>query len=126
VSFKTLLIAAGVLALVFGLGFFFAPVGTLNLYGAATGPVGYLMTRFFGAELIQVGVAYILIRGVQEPSIVRGIAIGTMLGALAGLRVSLYAVRNDMVNQAGWSSVAIYAVLVLAFGWYAFRRPRPV
>ncbi len=83
------------------------------------------MTRFFGAELIQVGIAYILIRGVQEPGTIRGIAIGTTFGALAGGRVALYAVRNEMVTKVGWSSVAIYALLVLAFGWHAVRRPQP-
>lgn len=123
-QFKFLLIVTGLLALVFGLGFFFAPVETLNLYGASTGPVGYLMTRFFGAELLQVGVVYILIRGVQEPTIIRGIAIGSTLGALAGLRVALYAVRNDLVTQVGWSTVVIYALLVFAFGWHAFKRPQ--
>ena len=123
--FKSLLVVTGLLALVFGLGFFFAPVEVLNLYGSSTGPVGYLMSRFFGAELIQVGIAYILIRGVQEPTVIRGIAIATTFGALAGLRVALYAVRNELVNQVGWSSVAIYALLVLAFGWHALRRPQP-
>ena len=124
-KFNVLLLLTGLLALVFGLGFFFAPVEVLNLYGSSTGPVGYLMARFFGAELIQVGVAYILIRGVQDPTVIRGIAIGTTLGALAGLRVALYAERNALVNQVGWSSVAIYALLVFAFAWHALRRPQP-
>ena len=122
-KFNVLLLLTGLLALVFGLGFFFAPVEVLNLYGASTGPVGYLMTRFFGAELIQVGVVYILIRGVQESTIVRGIAIGSALGAMAGLRVALYGVRNGLVNQVGWSSVAIYGLLVFGFGYFALKRP---
>jgi hypothetical protein len=38
--FKALLTVSGTLALVFGFGFFIAPVQTLALYSASTGPVG--------------------------------------------------------------------------------------
>jgi hypothetical protein len=121
--FNLLLILSGVLALVFGLAFFFVPVQTLALYSASTGPVGYLMASFFGAALIQVGLVFLLIRSVRDPGLIRAIAIGAALGDLAGLRVALFAVRNDMVNSLGWSSVVIYALLVLGFGWFAYKPP---
>jgi hypothetical protein len=122
--FRSLLIFTGVLALIFGLGFFFAPVQAMNLYGASTGPVGYLMTRFFGAALFQVGLVYLMMRGIQEPGPVRGVAIGSTFGSLAGLRVALYAQRNGLVNAVGWSTVAIYAILFVAFGWFALGRQK--
>lgn len=119
--FSALLIVAGLLALVFGLAFFFAPVEALNLYGAATGPVGYLMTRFFGVALIQTGLVYLLIRNVIEPAVIKGIAIGSALGSLAGLRVALFAERNSLVSAVGWSTVAIYALLLLGYAWFVFK-----
>lgn len=124
--FSSLLKIAGVIALVFGLGFFFAPIWTLNIYGASTGPVGYLTARYFGAALIQVGLTYLLMRGIQEPTTARGLALGSALGALAGLKVSLFAVRNGMVNALGWSTVAIYGLLFLGFGWFALGRDKTV
>lgn len=121
--FSVLLIVSGVLGVVFGLAFFFAPVQTLAVYAASTGEVGYLMTRFFGAALIQVGIMFLLIRGVRDPALIRGIAIGAALGELAGLRVALYAVRNNIVSPLGWSTVAIYALLFLGFAWFAYKPP---
>jgi hypothetical protein len=121
--FSVFLIFTGVLGLVFGLAFFFAPVQTLAVYAASTGPVGFLMARFFGAALIQLGLILLLIRAVRDPALIRGICIGGALGELAGLRLALFAVRNDMVNSMGWSSVAIYAILTLGFAWFAYKPP---
>ena len=119
--FSVLLTIAGLLGLVFGLAFLFAPVATLNFYGAATGPVGYLSAQFFGSALLELGLVFLLIRNVGEAGVIKGIAIGAALGSLAGLYVALHAVRNDMVNSMGWSSVVIYALLCLGFAWFAYK-----
>jgi len=122
--FSALLIIAGFLGLVFGVAFFLYPVWALSLYGASTGEVGYLMSRLAGAVLFQLGLVYLMLRDVRDRTTIRRIAIGSTLGALAGLRVALYAVRNDLVNNLGWSTVAIYALLALGFGWFAFKPTR--
>jgi len=116
-----LLAIAGALALIFGFAFLIAPVETLAVYGASTGPVGYLMTRFFGTALIQTGLVLLVLRPVQEPALVRAIAMAGALGDLVGLYVALHAVRNNLVSQLGWSTVAIYALLAAGFGWVAYR-----
>lgn len=123
--FKALLTIAGLLGLAFGVAFFLAPAATLGLYGASTGDVGYLMTRLAGAALFHLGLVYLMIRDVQDPVTIRRLSIASALGSLAGLRVALYGVRNDLVNAVGWSSVAIYALLVLGFAWFAYRPAPP-
>jgi hypothetical protein len=123
-SFKILLTVSGILGLVFGAGFFISPAWTLSHYGASTGEVGYLMARFTGAGLFHLGIVYLMIRDVRDAVIIRRLAIASTLGALAGLRAALYAVRNDLVNELGWSTVAIYGLLAAGFAWFAFRPPR--
>jgi hypothetical protein len=122
VRFSSLLTIAGAISLAFGLSFFFAPIWTMNIYGASTGPVGYMMARYFGTALILIGLAYLMMRRLQEPSATRGLALGSALGALAGLKVSLFAVRNGLVSALGWSTVVIYGLLFLGFGWFALGR----
>ena len=122
--FSILLTVFGVIALIFGLAFFIVPVQALAQYNATTGPVGYIMVRFFGATLIEVGLVFLLMRSVQDPLLTRGIAAAAVLGGLVGLQVALHAVRNNVVNALGWSSVAIYAVQTLAFGWFIFKPAR--
>jgi hypothetical protein len=119
--FNTLLLIAGLLALVFGIGFLFVPVAMLAQYGVRTDAAGLLMSRYFATALIQLGLVFYLVRNVSEPAAQRAIALGGFLGSLVGLALAVRAVTTGMVNSLGWSSVAIYGLLALAYASYAFK-----
>ena len=121
---STLLTAAGVLALVFGLGFLLAPRSLLPMYGVTPDPMVVLMARFFGATLVQLGLILYLIREVGDPRTQRGVILGSFVGSLAGLVVALTAQFWGLLNSVGWSSVAIYGFLLLGYGSFVFGKPR--
>ena len=121
---STLLTAAGVLALVFGLGFLLAPRSLLPMYGVTPDPMVVLMARFFGATLVQLGLILYLIREVGDSRTQRGVILGSFVGSLAGLVVALTAQFWGLLNSLGWSSVAIYGVLLLGYGSFVFGKPR--
>jgi hypothetical protein len=120
----TLLRLAGLLALAFGIGFLFAPARVLSMYGVAAEPTVVLMARFFGSALVQLGLVFYLIRDVSDPTTRRGVVLGSFLGSLAGFVVSLTAQFWGLVNSFGWSSVAIYGLLLLGYGSFVFGRPQ--
>ena len=120
---STLLLIGGLLALVFGLGFLLVPRPMLTLYGVPTDPSVVLMARFFGAALTQLGLVLYLIRDVGDPRTQRGVVIGSFIGSVAGLVVALTGQFWGLVNQFGWSTVAIYALLTLGYGSIMFGRP---
>ena len=120
VQLRTLLLIAGLIALGFGLGFLLAPRPLLALYGVAGDPSVVLMGRFFGAALVQLGLVLYLIRNVGDIRTQRGVVIGSFLGSVAGLVVALTGQFWGVVNQFGWSTVAIYALLTLGYGSYMF------
>jgi hypothetical protein len=120
---RSLLLLAGVIALVFGLAFLLAPRAMLPLYGVAVDPGVVLMSRFFGAALVQLGVVLYLIRDVGDLRTQRGVVIGSFLGSVAGLVVALTGQFWGVTNQFGWSTVAIYGLLTLGYGSFMFGRP---
>jgi hypothetical protein len=120
----TLLRLAGLLALAFGIGFLFAPARVLSMYGVAAEPTVVLLARFFGSALVQLGLVLYLIRDVSDPTTRRGVVIGSFLGSLAGFVVSLTAQFWGLVNSFGWSTVAIYGLLLLGYGYFVFWSPR--
>lgn len=123
---STLLLIAGLIALVFGLGFLLAPAPLLALYGIPANPAVILMARFFGAALVQLGLVFYLIRNVTDPVTSRGIVLGSFLGSLAGLVVALTGQFWGIVNSLGWSTVVIYGLLLVGYGSFVFGRPRSV
>lgn len=119
-----LLLLGGVLALVFGIGFLLAPRPVLSLYGVEAAPAVVLMSRFFGAALVQLGLVLYLIRDVADPRTQRGVVIGSFIGSVAGLVVALTGQFWGLVNSFGWTSVAIYGLLLLGYGSFIFGTPR--
>ena len=122
---RTLLLIAGLIALVFGFGFLLAPIPVLALYGVPTSPAIVLMSRFFGAALIQLGLILYLVREVRDLGTQRAVVIGSFMGSVAGLVVALTGQIWGLVNQFGWSTVAIYGLLTLGFGSFALGRRPP-
>ena len=123
---RTLLLIAGLIALVFGVGFLVAPQSLLRLYGIAPDSAIVLMSRFFGAALVQLGLVLYLIRDVTDPRTQRGVVIGSFVGSLAGLVVALTGQFWDVVNSLGWSTVAIYGFLLIGYGSFIFGKPRAI
>lgn len=120
---STLLLIGGLIALGFGLGFLLVPRPLLMLYGVPTDPSVVLMSRFFGAALVQVGLVLYLIRDVGDPRTQRGVVIGSFIGSVAGLVVALTGQFWGLINQLGWTTVAIYGFLTLGYGSIMFGRP---
>ena len=120
---RTLLLIGGLLGLVFGIGFLLAPRPMLALYGVPADPPVVLLARFFGAALVQVGLVFYLIRDVGDPKTQRGVIIGSFIGSVAGLVVALTGQFWGLVNQFGWSTVAIYGLLTFGYGSIIFGRP---
>lgn len=119
--FNMFLLIAGLVALVFGLGFLFFPVALLAQYGVHTDAAGLLMSRYFATALIELGLIVYLVRNVTEPAAQRAIALGGFLGTLVGLALTVKAELTGMLNAVGWSSVVIYALLTLGFASFAFK-----
>lgn len=120
---STLLLIGGLLALMFGLGFLLVPRPMLTLYGMPIDPSVVLMARFFGAALVQLGLVLYLIRDVSDARTQRGVVIGSFIGSVVGLVVALTGQFWGLVNQFGWSTVAIYGLLTLGYGSIMFGRP---
>jgi len=121
---NALFLAAGVLALAFGLGFLLAPAAVLPIYGAATDPATLLMSRFFGVALVQLGLTLYLIREVRDGAAVRALCLAGVVGSVFGALVAFLGVGSGVTNGLGWSTVAIYVLLLV--GYAGCLRGQPV
>jgi len=117
---ETFLTIAAIIAIAFGLGFAAVPALMLTQYGIVANPGTDIMARFFGAVLLNLGFVLFLARRVSEPVTRIAIVRGSLLGALLGLLVAIHGQTTGAVNALGWSTVAVYAFLVLGYAYFAF------
>lgn len=112
---NTVFVTAAVLSLVFGLGFLLVPAVVLPVYGAPTDPATVLMSRFFGVALLHLGLLLYLLKDIRDLGSIRALALAGVVGSVAGGVVALMGVVAGVVNAMGWSTVAIYGLLLLGY-----------
>ncbi len=119
---KTLMVISAVILVVFGLAFVIIPERLLLLYGnPVDAPMKYL-GQLFGAALIGFAVLTWSARNSSDSSARKAIILSLFIGHGIGFIVALIGQFNNVVNTLGWSTVAIYFLISLGFGYFRFKK----
>ena len=117
---NTLFMFNFIVAILFGLGFTLMPATMADLYGAELTPAGLYIGQLFGLSLIGFAVLSWLARGVTDPTGRQAIVTALFISELIGLVVSIINQLAGVVNALGWSTVVLYGLLALGFGYFRF------
>ena len=121
-NLRTFLVIAAVIALAFALGLILMPAFMATTYGFGTSASEILLARFFGTELLVLGVINWLAKDSTGAN-ARPIIMGSLIGNAVGAVIALMGTLNGVMNSIGWSSVAIYLLLALGFAYFQFMAP---
>ncbi len=122
-NLKNLFLINAIVAVVFGLAFVLIPSDTLAQYGTHVMPkAGIYVARLFGATLLGVAVISWYAQPLGATDARDAIVLGFFVVDTIGFIVSLLAQVDQVVNNLGWSTVAIYGLLALGFGYFRFVR----
>jgi len=115
---KNWMIGGAVICVFFGLGFSMMPATMLALYGSAADPVGMVMARFFGSAFVTLGLLMWFARNTTEPATQRAFALAAFVGNSIGFIVALIFQMSGIPNALGWSTVTLYLIFALGFGYF--------
>jgi len=112
-----------VVALVFGLAFVLFPEQLMELYDVTlSGPTSYL-GRLFGASLLGYAVITWMAKDQSESEAGRAISLGVTIADGVGFVLALLGQLGGHFNALGWTTVAVYLLLALGFGYVYFAKP---
>ena len=114
---STVFTVNAVVALLFGLGFVIAPAATLAPYGVTIDEAGVQVARFFGAALLGYAAITWFARNTEKSSARRALVLGLFLGFGIGFVVSLVNQLSGLQNALGWSTVVLFLLFTLAYGY---------
>lgn len=123
---STFLTIASILAIAFGLAFTAQPALMLTQYGLVADPASAIMSRFFGATLLTLGLVILLARSVTDAYARRAMVQGLLVGSVISLAVAVFAQVRGVINAFGWSTVVIYGLLTLGYAYFALADRKPV
>jgi hypothetical protein len=122
---NALMLVNAVVATVFGIAFVIVPGQVVSLYGVTgDAPLRYV-GQLFGSALLALAVVTWLARNATDSDAGRAIVLGLAIGNTVGFVVALLGQLGRVVNALGWSTVVIYLLLALGFGYFALRRAAP-
>jgi hypothetical protein len=123
---STLMIINTVVAGVFGVAFVLVPSQAISLYGIEeASEILILILRLMGAAFIGFAVLTWLARNANESAARRAIVVALLVGDVVGFIAALMGQLADVVNSLGWSTVAIYLLLALGWGYFQFVKKEP-
>ena len=109
-----------VVAGLFGLGFVFSPEQLMSFYGAAPNAGADYMAQLFGAALLGIAVILWLCKDAEDSPLRQAILLGMFLAEGVGFVVALITQLGGGVNALGWTTVIMYLLFALGFGYFRF------
>ena len=108
-----------IIAVVAGTGCILAPARLLAMYRVRLLPLGKTTFQFWGATLLGLGMLTWSVRRTDDRGLEK--AVASVLAMTYGISCVL-AVRGQLAgaNSLGWSTVALFCVLALAFAYMRF------
>jgi len=123
VKLSTFMVINAIVAAVFGIAFVVAPGQATSLYGVAESAQLEYTAQLFGAALLAFGVLTWFARNAADSDARRAILRALFVGDGVGCVVALIGQLGGVVNAMGWSTVAIYFLLALGFGYFLYATP---
>ena len=121
---SNLLVVAAVIAAFFGIGLILVPGPLLAIYGMTVDKTGTVIAQLFGSLLVGFAVLNWFARTVTDPEARRAVVLGNLAGDAVGFVVIVLGQLSGVANALGWSNVAIYLLLTVAFAYVQFMQPR--
>jgi hypothetical protein len=117
---RKLFVVNAVVAAIFGLAFVLVPGPTTDLYDVDLNEGGLMIGQLFGAALLGFAVLTWFARDAKPSGERQAILLALFVGDVIGFIASLLAQLAGVANALGWTTVAIYLLLGLAFGYFRF------
>jgi len=95
----------------------------MAMYGVTLDVSGQYIARYLGSAFLGVAVINWLVRNISlKDKSMQAILLGFFTLSLTGFVASVFDALRAIGNNLVWSTVLIYLILALGFGYYGFRK----
>jgi hypothetical protein len=123
-NYRILFLLNAFVAVVLGSGFLIVPGMVLGQFGVDEYAATKLVSQFFGTALIAIGLLLWFAKDVNEASLQKGMGIASLVGAVAGLAMSVIGISSGILRSNGWMAIIVYVLIGLGYAYLLFLKPR--
>jgi hypothetical protein len=123
-NFRIMFLINALIAALLGLGFLVVPDRILSQFGVDGYAATKLAAQYFGTAMLALGLLLWFAKDVSEENLQKGIAIALMVGAAAGLIITVVGTTSNILRSSGWIAMLVYLLFGLAYAYLVFMKPR--
>jgi hypothetical protein len=125
-NYRTLFLLNAFFAFLLGAAFLIVPALAIDQFGVDSYTSTRLMAQFFGAAMLALGLLLWFVRDVPSEAVQRGMAIAMLVGALAGLFVTVLGAFTGTLRTHGWLAILAYILFGLGYALLLFLNRKTV
>lgn len=122
-NYHRMFLVNALIAVLLGLGCLLVPSRVLGQFGVDGYAATKLVSQFLGTAILALGLLLWFAKDVTDASLQRGMGIALLVGAAAGLALTIAGASSGILRTNWWIASVIYAVLALAYGYLVFQKP---
>jgi len=122
---KLFILIAGILGVIWGVGFLLVPVFALQAYGIDLSQdiTGQFLCRYLGSAFLALSVTWLMARSAKtEDALNKAGLLGGLVLGVTGLIVAIWDGVAGVANNFIWINSVIYLFLAIGFGYFYFKK----
>ena len=123
-NYRIMLLVNALIAVLLGLGFLIVPNRILTQFGVDGYAATKLISQFFGTAMLGLGLLLWFAKDVTDANLQKGMGIALLVGAVAGLFITVTGTTSGVLRANWWMALVVYAILGLAYGYLLFQKPK--
>jgi len=114
-KYRTLFLLNSLFAFLLGAVLLVVPTLAIGQFGVDGYTSTRMMAQFFGTAMLALGLLLWFVKDVTSEGMQRGMAIAMLVGALAGLFVTVLAAFAGTLRTNGWMAILAYVLFGLGY-----------
>ena len=123
-SYRIMFVITALVAFLLGLAFLIVPSIAIKQFGVDDYASTRMVTQFYGTAMLALGLVLWFAGSVTDEAAQRGMGIGVLVGAAAGLIVTILSTVGGTLRALGWVAMLLYVLIGLGFAYLIFLKPR--
>jgi hypothetical protein len=123
-NYRILFLINAFIAVLLGLGFLILPDRILGQLGVDGYAATRLLSQFFGTAMLGLGLLLWFAKDVTESNLQKGMGIALLVGAAAGLTITVIGTASGILRANAWIAMVLYTILGLAYAYLLFLKPK--
>lgn len=119
-KYRTLFLLNSLFAFLLGAVLLVVPTLAIGQFGVDGYTSTRMMAQFFGAAMLALGLLLWFVKDVTSEGMQRGMATAMLVGALAGLFVTVLAAFAGTLRTNGWMAILTYVLFGLGYALLLF------